>query len=181
MTPLPKSEISGNEVSAPVENARLATLRSGDRGWILLRPNRSLTRTGVLLAGGLCGIALVPAMVMAILFGAWPVLPFLGFELVVLVLAFRWLLRHYDDQERIVLDPDRILHVRVDGHERAAQAFSRYWARLVVEPARDRARSHRLYLRSHGINTELGRDGSDATRVALLNTLTRSFGIARTR
>jgi len=174
-----KLDLSGNE--APAERARVATLLGGDRGWVLLRPNRSLTRPGIVIAGGFCGIALIPAIVMTMLFGAWPVLPFLGLEIIVLVLAFRWLLLHFDDQERIVLDPDRILHVRVDGNDHAAQQFPRYWARLVVEPVRDRARSHRLYLRSHGVSIELGRDGSDATRETLLRTLTRNFGIARSQ
>jgi len=167
---------------APVESAgeaRVAMLRSGDHGWILLRPNRSLGRNGLTLSAALCLGALIPAISMAVLLGAWPMLPFLGLEALVVVAVFLWLARHQDDHERVLLDAERILHVRVDGQRREARSFPRYWARLVVEPGTGRMQVPRLWLRSHGQSAELGRDGSVMTRHALARTLTDEFGILR--
>jgi len=160
-------------------DARLATLRSGDGGWILLRPNRSLSRNGLIFSAIACVAVFFPFAVMFLLLGAWPVLPFFGLEAAVVVSAFLWLARHHDDHEYVLLEPDRIVHVRIDGRRRESRSFPRYWARLVIEPGTGRTRTPRLWLRSHGQRTELGRDGSVMTRTALVQTLTTEFGIVR--
>lgn len=161
--------------------ARLSVLRSGDDGWILVRPNRSLTRTGLVVATAACLSALLPATLLCALLGAWPVLPFLGLEIVVAVSAFAWLARHHDDHERVVLDAGRVSHLRVAGRRCETQSFPRYWVRLVVEPGDGARRPVRLWLRSHGCSVELGRDSSTPTRAALARTLARDFGIVRLR
>lgn len=159
--------------------ARLSTLRTGEQGWILLRPNRSLTRCGLFVAAAACLGGLIPIVLFFVLLGAWPVLPFLGLEMVVVLASFLWLSRHHDDHERLHIEPERIVHVRIDGRRTESRSFPRYWARLVIEPAAGRARAPRLWLRSHGRETELGRDGSAITREALVRTLTGDFGIPR--
>ena len=159
--------------------ARVSVLHSGDDGWILVRPNRSLTRTGLVVATAACLSALMPATLLCALLGAWPVLPFVGLEILVAIAAFAWLARHRDDHERIVLDAEHVCHLRADGPRIETSRFPRYWVRLVVEPAENARRPARLWLRSHGRSVELGRDSSAPTRTALARTLTREFGIGR--
>ncbi len=159
--------------------ARIAVLHTGDDGWILVRPNRSLTRTGLLVATAACLSALMPATLLCALLGAWLVLPFVGLEIIVALGAFAWLARHRDDQERIVLNAEQVVHQRVDGRRREIHRFPRYWVQLVVEPGASERRPARLWLRSHGRSVELGRDGSAPTRALLARTLAREFGITR--
>jgi len=158
--------------------ARVAVRHDGKGGMILVRPNRSLTRTGLLVATGACLSALLPATLLCALLGAWPVLPFLGLEIVAAVSAFAWLARHHDDHERVVLDAEQVRHLRIDGRRRELHNFPRYWVRLVVEPGDGERRTTRLWLRSHGHSSELGRDSSAPTRTALARSLERDFGIA---
>ena len=54
-------------------------------------PNRSLSRTGVLVAAGACLSALIPGTLLCLLLGAWPMFPFLGLEIAVVIGAFAWL------------------------------------------------------------------------------------------
>jgi uncharacterized membrane protein len=161
--------------------ARIAVLHSGDDGWILVRPNRSLTRTGLVVATAACLSALMPATLLCALLGAWLVLPFVGLEVIVALGAFTWLARHRDDHERIVFNAEQVLHQRVDGRRRETHRFPRYWVQLVVEPGAGERRPARLWLRSHGRSIELGRDGSAPTRAVLARTLAREFGITRVR
>lgn len=161
--------------------ARIAVLHSGDDGWILVRPNRSLTRTGLLVATAACLSALMPATLLCALLGAWLVLPFVGLEIVVAIGAFAWLARHRDDHERIVLDIEHVSHLRIEGRRHETHSFPRYWVQLVVEPGPGARRPVRLWLRSHGRSVELGRDGSAPTRALLARTLVRDFGITRVR
>lgn len=161
--------------------ARIAVLHSGDDGWILVRPNRSLTRTGLLVATAACMSALMPATLLCALLGAWLVLPFVGLEIVVALGAFAWLARHRDDHERIVLDAEQVSHVRVDGRRRQIHRFPRYWVQLVVESGANERRPARLWLRSHGHYVKLGRDDSAPTRAVLARTLARGFGVTQVR
>jgi uncharacterized membrane protein len=177
----PSTALADDAVEAAARDgtARVAMLRSGDRGWVLVRPNRSLNRTGLVVAAAACVAALLPATVLCLSLGAWPMLPFLGLEIAVAIGAFAWLARHHDDHERVVLDPERVLHVRVHGPRREVQSFPRHWVRLTIEPGEGARRPQRLWLGSHGRRVELGRDGSVPTRAVLSRTLTREFGISR--
>jgi uncharacterized membrane protein len=150
-----------------------------DRACIRVSPNRSLSRIGVLVAAGACLSALIPGTLLCLLLGAWPMFPFLGLEIAVVVGAFAWLQRHLDDREEIILDAEAVAHRRIFARCSEDQRFPRYWVRLVVEPAANRFRPDRLWLRSHGQHVELARDAGGATRVALARILTQEFGITR--
>jgi uncharacterized membrane protein len=161
--------------------ARVIVQRSDDGGRILIHPNRSLTRAGLLVATAACLSALMPATLLCLLLGAWPLLPFLGLEVAVAVGAFGWLTRHRLDHEEIRLDAEQVAHRRIDGRITETETFPRYWVRLVIQPGDGARRPPRLWLRSHGRRVELGRAGSAPTRALLAHTLTRDFGIAEIR
>ena len=161
--------------------ASLEILRDAGRSRIRILPNRSLSGFGIWVAVGACLSALLPATLLCLLLGAWPMLPFLGMELLVIVGAFVSLARHQNDYEELVLDADQIEHHRVDGRRRESQCFQRYWARLVVEPATSRYRPERLWLRSHGQQVEIARTAGAATRARLAHTLRRDFEVVAGR
>jgi len=157
----------------------LRVVRGPERTSIRVLPNRSLTRTGLLVAAAACLSALIPGTLLCLLLGAWPMFPFLGLEIAVVVGAFAWLRQHLDDYEEIILDADAVAHRRIVARAAQDQRFPRYWVQLVVEPAASRFRPDRLWLRSHGQYVELARDAGGATRTALARLLTQEFGIAR--
>ena len=127
------------------------------RSFVLVaRRNNSLSPSGRrLVLGSLSVIALAISLAFA-LHGAWLILPFAGAELAVVYLAFRVMAQHAGDFESISISGDRVLierwvRGRVDRFE-----FSRYWARVVFEPAAP-GRGEVLALRSHGRQVAFGR------------------------
>lgn len=153
--------------------------KNSSRARIVVRPNRSLTGLGLVIAAGICLSAALPATLLMLALGAWPLAPFLGLEVFVVLGAFIFLHRHLDDHEEIVLEAEQVAVTRVYGREVESARFPRYWAQLVVEPAANRFRPDRLWLRSHGQRVELARDAGNPTRNALAKTLSRDFGILR--
>nr|WP_305123322.1 DUF2244 domain-containing protein [Roseomonas sp. GC11] len=95
-------------------------------------PHRSLHARGFLLVAILgLGWAGAGGVVFALM-GAWPVLPFLGIEvvgaLVLMLLHHRWSGRA---REVIALHPDRLMVRRVDGLGRREEArLDPYWTRV---------------------------------------------------
>ena len=141
------------------------------RSFVLVaRRNNSLSPSGRrLVLGSLSVIALAISLAFA-LHGAWLILPFAGAELAVVYLAFRAVAQHAGDFESISISGDRVLierweRGRVDRHE-----FSRYWARVVFEPA-VAGRGEILALRSHGRQVEFGRYLTEEQRREVARTL----------
>jgi uncharacterized membrane protein len=131
------------------------------------RQAHGLTLAAAGIAGG---IALVFSA-----FGAWPVLPFAGIEVGALWLALRHLQRHAGDEERIDIDATTIRITRCDAGRSAQDEFSRYWARLRVEKPPG-GRTRRLFLRSHGQETEIGRLLTDAQKIVIERALREHLG-----
>lgn len=88
------------------------------------------------------------------LFGAWPVLPFIGLEVAALAVAFYVNGRHAADYERIVVRDGLML---VEVHEAGRSRVHRFhpgWVRL---DAREAGEDVRIGVRSHGKELEIGR------------------------
>jgi uncharacterized membrane protein len=124
-------------------------------------PNRSLGRRerfGCIMA--LAATTFVVAAAAAMV-GAWPVVPFAGIEVALVVAAFRILSRHDGDFERLEISGARIRFqarqaARVTQFEGHAS-----WARLVV---RSRPGRCELGLRYAGRTVEIGRLLTDERR-----------------
>lgn len=116
----------------------------------------------------LAGVSFAIALAFAWI-GAWPVLPFAGLEVGVLVWAFREIERHADDYERLIVDGDRLVVEQKSAERLVCHEFNRHWARLVAE--HDRAGLARLALCSHGRELVLGRALGPPQREALEKTL----------
>ena len=116
----------------------------------VLYPNHSLGDTGFALLMG--AIVLVSGLIGAgfAMVGAWPVTGFLGLDVVLLYLAFRWNFRQSRRVDMIRLD-DNGLTVRQSspGDEEQTWRFETAWVQVVQE-------DRQLRLRSHGKDLVIG-------------------------
>ncbi len=144
----------------------------------IVRPNRSLSRQGMVLAY-LC-ITTVVLMIAAVftLLGAWLILPFSGFETLLFGGAFLWFHRHYDDYEYIVINGDTITVTRRAGDHEDVHVFQRYWARLTVERDPRSWRPPHLILGSHGTRLEIAAHLSAEERLDFARHLRDAISLA---
>ena len=139
------------------------------------RRNNSLSPSGRLLVFAfILAVSLGIALVFSLVFGAWPILPFAGIEMVVLYCAFRYVDRHAGDYERITIGETSVSIEVQDGAHVASLELARYWAKVVCEPD-----GSRLALRSHGREIEVGRHLCEADRLNMARDLKRELSAAR--
>lgn len=101
---------------------------------ILIRPNRSLSRCGLLtLFGGFAVVTVAITMGFAAM-GAQLVLPFAGLELAVVGGVFYWIDRHANDFEEVVIGRDRVYLIRRHGRMWTQYEFQPYWTRAQLSP-----------------------------------------------
>lgn len=132
---------------------------------VVLYPNRSFGDKGFALLMGL--IVLVSVLLGAgfALVGAWPVTGFLGLDVLLLYLAFRWNFRDSSRADFIRLDDDGLSVKRImpDGEAREWR-FETAWVQVVIE-------KKCLVLRSHGEALVIGPYLTSAERSSLASAL----------
>jgi uncharacterized membrane protein len=131
-------------------------------------PNRSLgawARRWVLaaIAATTLGVAAFAAAI-----GAWPVLPYAGLEVAVLVLAFRLMQRHDADFERLEVGEHEVRWEAREAHRTRCFVAHRSWTRVVVRRQGWRCTLHLAYA---GRSVPLGRMLSDEGRRRLAEDL----------
>jgi uncharacterized membrane protein len=134
----------------------------------LSRPNRSLGIAARRWVLGAIACMTLGVAAGATAMGAWPVMPFAGLEVAIVVLAFRVLGSHDADFERLEIGSHE---VRVEAQE--ARNVTRFvahrpWARVVM---RERGARCTLRLAYAGRMVPLGRMLSDEGRRQLAETL----------
>lgn len=141
-------------------------------------PNRSLGPAGrrIFLAAIATTTLGVAAFAAAI--GAWPVMPFAGLEVALVVLAFHVIALHDGDFERLEVGAHE---VRVESRD--ARSFTRFvahqpWARVVV---RERGERCMLGLAYAGRTVPLGRLMSDEGRRGLALKLRGRIAVTASR
>lgn len=135
------------------------------------RRNNSLSSSGRQLVFGLIlTVSLGIAAAFAIVFGAWPILPFAGLEMAVLYVAFRYIDRHAGDYERITIQGDSVAVEVREGTQVSQFRLQRCWAQLVCG-----REDGRLALRSHGREIVLGRHLCEEQRVEMARDLSRQL------
>lgn len=125
-------------------------LPASQRFEAMLYPNRSLGNTGFLLLMG--GIALVSGLIGAgfAMVGAWPVTGFLGLDVLLLYLAFRWNFSQSQQIDIIKLDQTGLTVRRLSPrHEEQAWHFEAAWVQVLQD-------DRQLWLRSHGKKLAIG-------------------------
>ena len=118
----------------------------------ILRPNRSASVKAINLAVALLAGVFFLTGIGFTLIGAWPVLGFLGLEIVLLYLALRWNLLAAGRHETISLTERALTVERVDPWGvRTTETFDPAWARVTLDE-----RQGRLEIRSHGKGLVVG-------------------------
>ncbi|MBL8669801.1 MAG: DUF2244 domain-containing protein [Alphaproteobacteria bacterium] len=136
-----------------------------------LTPYRSLTPAGFAVLMTVLGGFSAALGVLFVALGAWPVVGFLGLDVLLVYLAFRWSYRTARGFEAIRLTPQRLVVRSVDhwGDERRSEFAPPHWLRVdVVESTRQ---AGALMLSSHGRRLAIGRFLTTAERGDLARTL----------
>ena len=135
------------------------------------RRNNSLSRSErQIVFGFILAVSLGIATGFTLIFGAWPIMPFAGLEMVVLYLAFRYMERHAADYERITIRGASLAIETHEGPNVTHLELNRHWAQVVCE-----ADGSRLALRSHGREIEVGRHLCEEKRLAWARELKREL------
>lgn len=108
--------------------------------------------------------------------GAWLVLPFAGFELLLVFLAFVMVMRHGGDYEKIIISQESVeIEQCVLGNTTRMQ-FQRYWTRITLREGENGKTS--LMIGSHDKEVEFGRTTMDDTqRVVMAKQLKQALRI----
>lgn len=128
--------------------------RAGDGAIeFILRPHRSLSPRGFwVVMAAIAGFSFAAGTLFWIL-GAWPVMGFLGLDIVLVYVAFRASYARAHEFERVRLTEDAVTIERVDHWGRATRAnLKRAWLRVAIEDGR----VPRLVLTSHGQRRVIG-------------------------
>jgi uncharacterized membrane protein len=141
-----------------------------------LRPRCALTPQGArvfvsIVAGTTFGVGSLCALQ-----GFWPVLPFAGLEIAVLVWAVRVSMRAGVERETIVISERwvTITHHGVKGEH--CSVFPRHWAKVKLRAPPVALHPSRLMLESHGRACEVGRFLTEDERRNLAARLTQLVG-----
>ena len=104
----------------------------------VLTPHRSLGPTGFVLLMAVIGVVSFIAGIAFLMMGAWPVLGFLGLDVILIYWAFRQNYRDGRSAEIIEVAKDKIILTRIDpaGNETAID-FNTYWVRLALDERSD--------------------------------------------
>ena len=142
----------------------------------LLTPHRSLSRKGFLLVmGTIAGLNLIGGTVFWLL-GAWPVVGFMGLDVLLIWWAFKANFAAARRAERIeVTDQELILERLFPGHAPFESRFVRGWVRVELEEDRERELIGRLYLNARHKRTEIGSFLSPAERKTLAGALKQAL------
>ncbi len=159
------------EAHAASPTAAAATAR------IVLRPNCSLSRTHACWFIAVLALADLALVALCLIHGAWPVAPYLLFQFVLLG-GVVWVLRRRaaNTREIITLDENSLHIERCAGRRTETISLSRYWARVVLQPARYHGHASRLLLRSHGREIEIGAALAEEQRRRLARNLKQAVG-----
>jgi len=145
-----------------------------------IRPNRSLSRRGMLFFFALVSLAALSIAVRFVLLGAWMVLPFALLEVLVLGGGLYSFDKAASCRELISVSEDQLLVTREDRHGRRDWSFQPYWAQVICQPDGRMWYPSRLLIRSHGRQIEIGSCLTEEEReqlfTSLKNSLKRSQG-----
>lgn len=140
---------------------------------MVIRPNRSLSVAGVTVLFVVAGTFVLTVGICFALAGAWMVLAFATVELVFIGLLCRWLYRHLDDCELVVIEPERVRIMKRRGTKVSQHDFARYWVRTRLETAGDGTTVQRLQIGSHGKFVDLAGDVNETDRLIVARELKR--------
>jgi len=142
-----------------------------------LTPHRSLSPEGFFLLMALIGLISFAAGALFFMVGAWPVVGFLGLDLLLIYLAFRASYRSGRAYETLRLTRRDLTLKRVDSWGRAQRwQLPSTWLQILVDDTPQH--QSRLTLRSHGRSLIVGSFLTPEERVDLARALRRAMAKA---
>jgi uncharacterized membrane protein len=145
---------------------------------VLLTPHRSLSPRGFLMLMALvCAISFTAGLVFY-LAGAWPVVGFLGLDVLLIYVAFRVNYRRAQMYETLHMTPHALTVRRVNhwGQERR-WSFQPAWLQILMDDPP--AHGSQLTLRSHGNSLVIGSFLTPIERLALARALRGALAESR--
>ena len=125
------------------------------------------------------GLVAAPTFAIAFLFtsqGFWPVLPFAGLEIGLLIWAVRASMRSGLERETITVTQDSVILRHWDRRGVKSAVFPRHWSRVTLHAPLAALHPHRLILESHGRACEVGRFLTEDERRSLAVRLQQLVG-----
>jgi uncharacterized membrane protein len=144
----------------------------------LLTPHRSLSQTGfVILMSAVCLVSFGTGLLFYLI-GAWPVIGFMGLDVLLIYVAFKLNYRAGRLYEMVDLQEDTLTVTRVQpsGKEQSWR-FNPYWVQLKLEPRI--GRSSELSLVSHGARVSFASFLSDHEREDFAEALAKALSAAK--
>ncbi len=108
--------------------------------------------------------------------GFWPVLPFAGLEIALLIWAVWHSMRKGQEREIITITTDSVTVVRCLNHKQQTSVFPRHWAKVKLHAPSTALHPSRLTLESHGRVCEVGRFLTEDDRCSLAARLKQLVG-----
>ena len=144
----------------------------------LLTPHRSLGPTGfMVLMSAVCLVSFGTGLLFYLI-GAWPVIGFMGLDVLLIYIAFNLNYRSGRLYERVDLTEDSLTVTRVQPSGKAqAWRFNPYWVRLTLEPRV--GRSSELSLASHGMRLVFASFLTDIEREDFARALASALSAAK--
>ena len=151
---------------------------AADQGYcITTYRNHSLSAAGRRVALGIMAAnTLGLALGFTVWFGAWPILPYSGLEVLGLWLGFRWIAQFDGDYERLTIDDHLVTFERCHRGIREQIQSNRQWVQLTC---RIRGSQCSVALRSHGREFPIARLMTDESRLELVDALIGKLRIIR--
>jgi len=144
----------------------------------VLTPHRSLSPTGFVVMMAAIGFVSFVAGLAFLVMGAWPVIGFLGLDVLLIYWAFRQNYRDGRAAETIEVTTSKVILTRIDpaGHE-TTMDFNTYWVRLALDERSD-GRSHLSFI-LRGEKTQIADFLSDHERREFAEVLDCELAAAR--
>ncbi len=145
-----------------------------------VRPNRSLSRKGMIVFFLAVAALTLLVTVRFLLLGAWVILPFALLEIAVLGVSLYLFERASRYSETIQIAPDSILITTRSGVDILREyRLQPYWVNIALQRDPHHWYPSKLLLRSHGECIEIGACLTNADRKTLANTITNALESCR--
>nr|WP_281281465.1 DUF2244 domain-containing protein [Denitrobaculum tricleocarpae] len=143
-----------------------------------MRPNRSLSPRGfVILMSAVCAISFVGGLAF-FLAGAWPVVGFMGLDVLLIYFAFRINYRDGRNYETLCMSPDDLEVTKVNYHGKAKRwHFQPAWLQVHIDNPVEHDSA--LTLRSHGKSLVIGSFLAPEERAEVANVVSEALMKAR--
>ena len=136
---------------------------------LVIKPNQSLSHPGFIAVMFTVSFITLGLSIFFLYLGAWPVLGFLGLDLVLLYIAFKLNSRSLRIIERVRMNNRQVMVTRESAQGDESWMFNSYWLNVSIKNE-SRGKGY-IQLASHGFSINIGRHLTINERQALVEKL----------